>query len=102
MPSRDEPTPISHRHSGEWPEWAGLLLDQTNRIEKSVGRLTADFADHLGDDKVMREHVDQLREKQKRDDEDSRQMSIGTKLAILSAVISPFVVILFEVMRARP
>lgn len=105
MPSEETTPPGSHR-SGEWPVWASVLEEQGRRVEKELRGLRSEFNEHaqafvahVGEDKVLALKVANLEERQKAADEDKRQMSTGSKLAILSAFLSPAALILFQVFK---
>ncbi len=96
MSRDDDNTPPSAHRSGEWPAWAGLLHEQGGRIEKDVKALRTEFSKHTGDDRVIEERVNSLLKRQEQSDTETRQMGIGTKLAIIAAIASPLAVIAVE------
>lgn len=75
----DDTTPPGSRHSGEWPEWAGLMLDRQDRIERKLDGLRTDFTGHVGDDKLMRAQLDDIRE--------DKKASLAWRMALGAAVI---------------
>jgi hypothetical protein len=97
--SRDDDTPRENHHSGEWPLWAETLVQEVRGMRKDLKGMTTDFQMHVGDDKVLKDRVDGLLERQKQADADARQLSIGTKLSVIAAIASPLAVILFEVFK---
>lgn len=87
----DDSTPPSSRRSGEWPEWAAILLDETQSTGRKVDRLTGDFAKHVGEDMVLKRDVEQLREERKEARSASMAWKVGLTAALLSAIALPII-----------
>ncbi len=96
----EDTTPQGNRNSGEWPVWAAILEEQGRRVEKEVKGLRTEFnthantfTTHVGDDKLLAMKVANLEKRQADADSDKRELTVGTKLAIVSAIAGPFITV---------